>query len=82
MQLFGTLRSASSISTGDPSDAPSVQLDRAADEVVRLDVEWFIARFIGSHPECADTLPITRLRGIARKKPVAVAAKSRRQTSA
>ena len=80
VHFFGAPRPAVSISIDDPDDALYVRLDRTADEVVGLQIEGFIARFIGRHPEWADTLTIARLRGITRKEAVAAAAKARQQT--
>lgn len=77
--FFSSPRPAVSISIDDPSDALYVRLDRAADEVVGLQIEGFITRFINHHPDWADTLSAARLRGISRKDVLAVASQARQQ---
>ncbi len=80
VHFFGTPRSAVSISIDDPDDALYVRLDRTADEVVGLQIEGFLTRFIFRHPDWADTLSTARLRGITREDAVAAAAQVRHQT--
>jgi hypothetical protein len=80
VHFFGTPRPAVSISIDDPEDALYVRLDRAADEVVGLQIEGFITRFIFRHPDWADTLSIARLRGITREGVLAAAAQACQQT--
>jgi hypothetical protein len=80
VHFFGAPRPAVSISIDDPDDALYVRLDRAADEVVGLQIEGFITRFIFRHPDWADTLSITRLHGITREDAVAAAAEAREET--
>lgn len=80
VHFFGTPQPAVSISIDDPDDALYVRLDRAADEVVGLQIEGFITRFIFRHPDWVDTLSIARLCGITREDAVAAAAQARQQT--
>lgn len=81
VHFFGTPRPAVSISIDDPDDALYVRLDRAADEVVGLQIEGFRTRFIFRHPDWADTLLNARLRGITREEAVATAAQARHEAS-
>ena len=80
VHFFGTPRPAVSISIDDPDDALYVRLDRVADEVVGLQIEGFLTRFIFRHPDWADTLSTALLRGITREDAVAAAAQARHQT--
>jgi hypothetical protein len=73
VHFFGAPRSAVSISIDDLDDALYVRLDRAADEVVGLQIEGFMAQFMISHPDLADILSVARLRGIIRGEAVAAA---------
>jgi hypothetical protein len=82
VHFFRTPRPAVSIAIEDSADALYVRLDRAADEVVGLQIEGFLSRFISRHPDWADTLSIARLRGLTREDAVAAAtaAQARQQT--
>ncbi len=77
VHFFGAPRPAVSISIEDPADALYVRLNRATDEVVGLQIEGFITRFIVRHPDWADTFSIARLRGITREDAVTAAAQAR-----
>jgi hypothetical protein len=74
VHFFGTPRPAVSIAIDNSDDALYVRLDRAADEVVGLQIEGFLTSFIVRHPDWADTLLIARLRGITREQTPEVAA--------
>lgn len=77
VHFFGTPRPAVSISIDDPHDALYVRMDRAADEVVGLQIEGFMTGSILRHADLADTLSIARLRGITRGETEAVADQAR-----
>ncbi len=80
VHFFGAPRPAVSISIDDPDDALYVRLDRAADEVVGLQIEGFLTRFLVRHPDWADTFSTARLRGTTREDAVTAVAQARHET--